>query len=185
MGLESIPVKIPKRWRTWMGPFRVYEEGHTLPARASLEVARRGALRLNLYVELFSVGKFPHYSRHHQQSGYTVRLPLQTVLRLAEWVRASGVKIRYQESQHKWREHFEDLVFEVPRLGPAAKVIASKLQQSRNFMREDDWVGAAALYREAREEFKKATLETFEQERLLKEAGKLARALKKAKGAKP
>lgn len=168
-GLKPAPDPLPARWRVWWGSFRVFEGKQTVPARASFQIAKREQVSINLFLETFRSGRFPYFKQEHREEGYTVRIPAGTILRMAEYIKATNARARYQEGRHKWGEKFIDLSSERRRLRRDAANIAQRLKASHRAFKAGDLRQAMALYREAHEEFKakRDTLKDWERERLL------------------
>ena len=183
-GLDPLPEKLPARWHAWWGYFRVFEETKYVKARVSLELAKRNAHRLNVYVEVFGSGRFPFFKREHQEAAYCVRLPLPVVLRIAEWVALGGQRTRYQIGNHKWTERFDDLGDEKPHLHGVAKGFADQLRAARQHLLARNRPAAVQLYNEAIREYKKTQLEELERAQLGPRFRKLYKLLAAAPASK-
>jgi len=165
-----------------MGPLRVFQNEYCEPARASFDLAQRGALRLNLYVETFSSGRFPHFRERSREDSYTIRVPLALILRIAEWVQTSEHRVRYQKDRHRWKERFIDLTAEPPRRSIEAKNLLQRIKRAGSELKSGSRKEAIASYRAIREQWIKdqITLSPGEQQEVLTKLQRLYERLKKS-----
>jgi hypothetical protein len=87
--------------RTYMGPFRVYEEGF-LKGRAHLNLMDRGRVQLNMNVEVFSKGRYPYmFRKKNQEMAVTILIPLAAIEEIHNELVKKKLRVRRLET-HKW-----------------------------------------------------------------------------------
>lgn len=100
---------IRKNTRTCWGPFPVWQD-RWIVGRSWVNLLHRKSIRLNMNVEVYSRGKFPHlFLKKDRLEAVTTRIPLPWLKEVAhelgyQLVPIPGKAIRIQKTkEHRWK----------------------------------------------------------------------------------